>query len=216
MHSTGQETAQRDPLEGTDRIALFSDAVIAIVITLLILEIHVPELHELTSQAAWHALQELAPKLISFVLSFVTVTIFWVNHHHFFHAIQKSDSALLWYNNHLLFWIAVIPFATAFMGDYPTIPLVVALYGLVLCIGAAAFSLMIWHVFFRSNLIAQTATLAARQSEFQRSLLAVLCYAIAIPAAFIHVYIAFAIFILIPLYYFVPRRIREGAIEQAS
>ena len=206
-------TIQKAPLEGTGRIEAYSDAVIAIVVTLLILEIHVPELVELTSHAAWEGLVHIFPKLVTFLLSFITVAIFWVNHHHFFHAIKKSDGALLWYNNHLLFWITVIPFATAFLGDYPMVPLVVALYAFVLCAGVAAFSLMTWHVFFRSNLLPDTTTMEARTFEFRRSSIGVFVYAAAIPAAFIHPYISFAIFILVPLYYFAPRRIREGAIQ---
>jgi uncharacterized membrane protein len=89
------------------------------------------------------------PKLIGFLISFVTVAIFWVNHHHFFHPITKSNGALMWYNNHLLFWLAVVPFVTAFLGDYPTLPAVVALYGFVLFMAALTFTAMIHFVFLR-------------------------------------------------------------------
>src|SRR5882724_9134733 len=127
-------------LEGTNRLEGFSDAVMAIVVTLLILEIKVPDLHNLTNGEVFSALVPVWPKLVSFFVSFFTVAIFWVNHHHFFHAIPKTDSALLWMNNALLFWITVVPFVTAFIGDYHTVPVVVALYGAVLCMAALAFA----------------------------------------------------------------------------
>lgn len=198
------------PLEGTTRIEAFSDGVIAIILTILILEIKVPEIHVLTTRGALEALIPILPKLISFVISFVTIAIIWVNHHHFFHPILKSDSSLLWYNNHLLFWLAVIPFATAFIGDYPTLPLVVAIYGFVLFMATVAFSLMCRHVFFKSELLPPTISLPVRKAEFNHSLAGVLFYGVSVAAAFIHPYISLGIFILVPIYFFIPHRIEEG------
>jgi len=194
-------------LEGTSRLEAFSDGVFAIVITLLIFEIKVPEFKELSNAGAMRAIVEILPNLSGFLVSFVTVAIFWVNHHHFFHAIIKSDAGLLWYNNHLLFWITIIPFATAFLGNYPTIPLVIALYGFVLFMAALAFMIMNWHVSFKTNLLPETISTEIRWKEFRRALLGVIIYGLAVPAVFIHPYISYAIFILVPLYYFLPRRI---------
>ncbi len=198
-----------DTLEGTVRIEAFSDAVVAIIVTILILEIRVPELHTLTNIDAWEALLSLAPKLVSFLVSFVTVAIFWVNHHHFFHPIEKSDGRLLWYNNHLLFWLAVVPFATALLGDYPTIPLVVALYGFVLCMSAIAFSLMTRYVFFHSRLLPESVSFATRTLQQRRSWLGVGCYGASVVLAFIHPSISVAIFVIIPLYYFLPQGLTQ-------
>lgn len=118
---------------------------------------------------AWQAIIPILPKLAGFLISFVTVAIFWVNHHHFFHPIKMSNSALMWYNNHLLFWLAVVPFVTAFLGDYPTLPLVVALYGFVLCMAALAFTLMIRFVFFKSDIFLESVTIQVREMQFKRS-----------------------------------------------
>jgi uncharacterized membrane protein len=196
-----------EALEGTTRLETFSDAVIAIVMTILILEIHVPEIETLTNIGALEALIPILPKLLSFLVSFVTIAIFWVNHHHFFHPIHKSDGALLWYNNHLLFWLTVIPFATAFIGDYPQIPLVVALYGFVLFMGALAFALMGHHVFFKSHLLPDSIPLSERRIQFRRTLVGVGCYGVATGTAFLNPTLALVIFIVIPVYFFIPQRV---------
>ena len=198
---------KHDTLEGTGRIEAFSDGVIAIVVTLLILEIRIPEIHQLTNAAALSALIPVIPKLISFAVSFITVAIFWVNHHHFFHPIEKSDGELLWFNNHLLFWLTVIPFVTAFIGDYPTIPLIVALYGFVLFMAALAFTLMSYHVFFRCELLPERISMATRKKQFKRSLFGVFLYGSSVIVAFIHPYLALAIFAIVPIYFFLPQSI---------
>jgi uncharacterized membrane protein len=137
----------------------------------------------------------------------VTVAIFWVNHHHFFHPIKKSNGALMWYNNHLLFWLAVVPFVTAFLGDYPTLPFVVALYGFVLCMAALAFTMMIHFVFFKSDLLPESITLYVREMQFKRSWFGVGLYGASVFLAFLHPYISLFIFVAVPLYYFLPQRI---------
>lgn len=200
-------TKHDNAVEGTGRIEAFSDGVIAIVITLLVLEIRIPEIHQLTNAGALEAIMHLAPKLAAFFVSFVTVAIFWVNHHHFYHPITKSDGALLWHNNHLLFWLAVIPFATAFVGDYPGISLVVAVYGMVLFMAAAAFALMVRHVFFRSDLLPDTITRTMRRAQMRHTVVGMIAYAVSVGIAFVHPYAAIAVFVMVPLYYFLPRKI---------
>lgn len=195
-------------LDGTSRVEAFSDGVMAIAITLLILEIKVPSLDVMTSSGAWAAIVPVIPKLIGFALSFLTISIFWVNHHHFMHPMKKTNAALLWYNNHLLFWIAVIPFATAFFGDYPGIPAVVAMYGFVLFMAALAFNLMSRYAFFHCSLLPEEVSLETRKHSFRRSIVGVVLYAASIPLAFAHPYISFGIFIIVPLYYFLPRGIQ--------
>ena len=213
-HKIHNKLSTHTTLEGTARIEAFSDGVIAIVMTILILEIHVPQIHTLTSAGAWEALVPILPKLVAFLVSFVTVAIFWVNHHHFFHPVAKSDGALLWYNNHLLFWIAVIPFVTAFLGDYPTIAFVVSLYGFVLFMGAVSFTLMIHYVFFKSALLPDTVSEAVRAVQYRRAWLGVYLYGASAVLAFIHPYISLFIFVVVPIYYFLPQTVIVQNLEK--
>src|SRR3970040_2363719 len=115
-------------IASTTRIEAFSDGVFAVVITLLILEVHVPTLSDLSGEAVLAALVGLAPNLIIFGVGFFTIAVIWVNPHHFFEPITHSDWKLLWYNIFFLFWVTVVPFTTAFIGSYPTQALAVGLY----------------------------------------------------------------------------------------
>src|ERR1700676_3442872 len=104
----------------TSRIKALSDGVFAIIITLLVLEIHVPEVQDKNISAALeHSLLAMTPKFLSYILSFVLVCIWWVAHHHLFHILKRSDRGLLWLNSLFLLWLAFIPFPTALMGDFP-------------------------------------------------------------------------------------------------
>ena len=196
-------------LEGTTRIEAFSDGVIAIVITLLIFEVRVPSLTDHSTPAVLKALVGMAPKGASFAISFFTVAIFWVNHHHIFADISHSNWKLLWYNNLLLFWLAIVPFTTAFIGDYPTQPLVVALYAMTLCMAALSFSLMGRYAFFKSGLIPASVPIARRRKEWKRGLWAFVLYGIASGVAFVYVYAALVILIVIPFLFVVPRTLQE-------
>jgi uncharacterized membrane protein len=119
-----------------DRLTAFSDGVIAVIITIMVLEMRPPHGADL------HALVELAPAFLSYVLSFVYVAIYWNNHHHFFQLVTKVDGAILWANMHLLFWLSLIPFATAWVGANPVSPAPTAVYGVALLMPALAWSLM--------------------------------------------------------------------------
>ncbi len=193
---------------GTARIEAFSDGVLAIIVTLLIFEIKVPELTTQSTADVVNGLIQIAPKFISFTVSFCTIAIFWVNHHHFFHNITHSDWKLMWYNNMLLFWLTVVPFTTAFIGDYPTQPLVVAIYGLVMFMSALSFTMMGQYVFFKSDLVPQTVSFQDRQGEFRRSLIGTALYAGATLCALFFVYLALAILALIPVLFVIPNLLR--------
>ena len=201
-----------DDTPATTRIEAFSDGVIAIIVTLMIFEIKIPALPNASNEAVLAALWQLGPKLISFLVSFVTVCIFWVNHHHFMHGVKQADRALLWYNNHLLLWLAVIPFVTEFIGEYPLQPVVVALYGFVLMMGAVAFALMINHVFFKGRLTYGHVPEEIKKQEFRRSLIGIVAYAVSVVTAFFHPYISMTIFFLVPVYYFFPRTVGKNAV----
>src|SRR5277367_5800006 len=121
---------------GKDRLAAFSDGVIAIIITIMVLELKVPH------GADWTALRALAPNLVSYVLSFVYLAIYWNNHHHLLHTVARVDGLILWTNSHLLFWLSVIPAATTWMGQNLLAPVPTAVYGGALLMPAIAYYLL--------------------------------------------------------------------------
>ena len=120
---------------GRNRLEAFSDGVIAIIITIMVLELHVPH------GADWAALASIAPSFLGYVLSFVYVAIYWNNHHHLLHTVTRVDGLILWANSYLLFWLSVIPVATAWMGQNLLAPLPTAVYGVVLLMPAIAYYL---------------------------------------------------------------------------
>lgn len=207
---TVPEPAPPQSIEGTTRIEAFSDGVIAIIITLLIFEVRVPKLADPSTHAVLMALLGIAPKAASFAISFFTVAIFWVNHHHIFADIAHSNWKLLWYNNVLLFWLAIVPFTTAFLGDYPTQPLVVSLYALTLALAAFSFSLLGRYAFFKSGLIRPGISLGRLQAEWKRGLWAFILYGVASALAFVWVYAALIVLVVIPFLFVVPRLLRVG------
>src|SRR5712672_1601099 len=121
---------------GKDRLAAFSDGVIAIIITIMVLELKVPH------GADWPALATLLPIFLSYVMSFVFVGIYWNNHHHLLHASRRVDGAVMWANMHLLFWLSLIPFATGWMGENHFTSLPTAIYGVALLMPAIGFFIL--------------------------------------------------------------------------
>ncbi len=202
------EPAPPQSIEGTTRIEAFSDGVIAIIITLLIFEVRVPKLADHSTQAVLMALLGIAPKAASFAISFFTVAIFWVNHHYIFADIAHSNWKLLWYNNVLLFWLATVPFTTAFLGDYPTQSLVVSLYALTLSLAAFSFSMLGRYAFLKSGLMRPDIPLARLQAEWKRGLWAFILYGFASILAFVWVYAALIVLVVIPFLFVVPRLMR--------
>src|SRR5215813_6345710 len=121
---------------GKDRLAAFSDGVIAIIITIMVLELKVPH------GADWRALMAVTPNFVSYVLSFIYLAIYWNNHHHLVHTVTRVDGLILWANSHLLFWLSLIPAATAWMGENFLQPLPTAVYGVTLLMPAIAYYLL--------------------------------------------------------------------------
>ena len=119
------------------RLEAFSDGVIAIIITIMVLELKVPH------GATWADLRELLPVMVSYVLSFINVGIYWNNHHHLLQAVKQVDGRVLWANMHLLFWLSLMPFATAWMGENDFAALPTALYGGVLLLSAIAYTILV-------------------------------------------------------------------------
>ena len=190
---------------GTGRIAAFSDGVIAIIVTIMVLELRPPLAPTLAS------LRQLTPIFLSYLLSFVIVSIMWVNHHHLVHALREVNARVLWLNINLLFWMSLIPFVTTWLGQTHPAPLPVAVYGLTLCLGATGFGLL------RLELVRQVqahpALLAHHRRLQVKNSLSAFIYFLSAVVAFRSVYLAEAMFTLIPLMYFVPERHASDGID---
>lgn len=195
---------------GTNRIEAFSDGVIAIILTIMVLELRVPELAKtFSSTDFWQEMEHFWPKLLTYAMSFVIVGIFWVNHHGFFHALQKSDGKLLWYNNFLLFWMSLIPFGTAFLGEHPLSPEAAMIFGGILTMAGLSFPLMGSYAMFRSDLMHDDISMEARRANMRRSWPGGVLYLLSVLLAPVSVWISWAIFFIVPLYYFLPRQVEE-------
>jgi uncharacterized membrane protein len=192
---------------GKNRLEAFSDGVVAIIITIMVLELKVP--HD-TSLAG---LLALTPLFLSYALSFVVVAILWVNHHHLVHTARQVSGRILWLNNHLLFWLSLVPFTTGYMGENHLAPLPVSLYGLVLFFCGVAFDLLRREI-AHQQLDDATLSMVHRRSNWRNAASAVL-YLAAVPLAWVSVWLSVAIYLLIPLVYFMPgRTIERLATEQ--
>lgn len=119
-----------------NRMEAFSDGVLAIIITIMVLEFRVPEGHD------WHSLIELGPKVLSYIFSFVYIGIYWNNHHHLLHMVRTMNGRLMWLNLILLFWLSLIPFTTAWMGESQFAPTPMALYGIILLLAATSYRML--------------------------------------------------------------------------
>ncbi len=194
-------------IEGTGRLEAFSDGVFAIIVTLLIFEVRVPTLTDLSNFGVLSALVEIAPKGLSFAISFFTVAIFWVTHHHVFSRITHSNWKLMWFNNILLFWLAIVPFTTAFIGNYPTQAVVVALYAIILSLAALTFWLMNYYVFFKSDLLSDKVSTSERWRHLKRGRWVFILYGLAVIVAFVRVSAALMILVIIPFIF--PRLLKE-------
>jgi TMEM175 potassium channel family protein len=192
-------------IPGTGRVEAFSDGVVAIIITLLIFEVRLPELPpNATNQEMLTAFGSIAPKLASFAVSFVTVAIFWVNHHSFFSGITHTDWKLLWANNLLLFFLAIVPFTTAVLGDHVGQPIAVAGYALNLGLAGASFTAMGWYVLFKARLIDPRISDAARRIEVKRSVIGSSLYLVCVPLGLVAPPVALFLFVAIPIAFIVP------------
>jgi uncharacterized membrane protein len=200
-------------IEGTVRVEAFSDGVMAIIVTLLIFELHVPTITDFSLSGTLAALLTLAPKFISFAVSFITIAIFWVNHHHFFSRITHTDWKLLWYNNMLLFWLTIVPFTTAFIGDYPTFQAAVFVYALTLCLAGLSFTLMGRYVFFKSKLLSEAVPMSERKREWRRSWMGTGLYATASILALVFVQAALVLVAMIHMLFLVPNLLEETQVQ---
>jgi uncharacterized membrane protein len=188
------------------RLEAFSDGVIAIIITIMVLEMKAPH------SADWHALEPLLPIFLSYVLSFVHVGIYWNNHHHLLQAVRKVSGGVLWANLHLLFWLSLIPFVTGWMGENHFARLPVALYGAVLLMSGVAYYILAHALIAQHGNDSELA--AALGSDFKGKVSVVL-YASAIPLAFVSSWISCSIYVAVAVMWLIPdRRIERMLTER--
>jgi uncharacterized membrane protein len=200
----------------TTRLEAFSDGVLAIIITIMVLELRVP--HE----AQLAALGPVWPVFVSYVLSFIYLGIYWNNHHHMLHVCRRVTGGILWANLHLLFWLSLVPFVTAWMGENNFAPVPTAAYGLVLLLAAVAYWIL-QRTVIRSQ--GAESPLARAVGRDIKGKLSPLMYLLAIPAAFVHQAIAGALYVAVALMWLFPdQRIERlvaaghasGAVDQAA
>ncbi len=190
---------------GRDRLTAFSDGVIAIIITIMVLELKVPH------GADWNALGSLVPVFLSYVLSFVYVAIYWNNHHHLLHTVTRVNGLILWANMHLLFWLSLTPFATGWMGENNFAPLPTAVYGVALLMPAIAYYLL-QKAIMRTH--GAASTLARALGSDIKGKISPLFYIGAILLALVSPWVSVALYTLVALIWLIPDRRIEQAIRQ--
>jgi uncharacterized membrane protein len=181
----------------TGRLEAFSDGVIAIIITIMVLELRPPHGADLA------VLRALVPTFLSYVLSFIYLGIYWSNHHHMLHVTEHVDGRVLWANLHLLFWLSLVPFATGWMGENHFAALPSAVYGVVLLASALAYTILQQSIIARQGPHSRLARAVGHDRKGRLSLVA---YLLAIPLAFVHPAISGALYVSIALVWLVPDR----------
>ena len=188
---------------GTGRLEAFSDGVMAILITIMVLELNVLHAADLA------ALRSLIPVFLSYILSFVYLGIYWNNHHHLFQVAQQVNGRVLWSNLHLLFWLSLIPFVTAWTGENHFAPLPVALYGIVLLFCGIAYFILTRALISHHG---RDSILAIALGRDVKGKVSIVIYALAAPIAFINPGLAFMMYVLVAILWLIPDRSIEKAI----
>jgi uncharacterized membrane protein len=189
----------------TTRLEAFSDGVLAIIITIMVLELKVPHAVELG------ALKPVLPVLLSYVLSFIYLGIYWNNHHHLFQATEQVSGGILWANLHLLFWLSLFPFTTAWMGENHLATMPTAVYGFVLLMAAIAFYVLERAIIAKEG---RASLLAQAIGRDWKGKLSPVLYFVAIPLAFVSPWIAAGIYVFVALLWFIPDPRIERRLEK--
>jgi uncharacterized membrane protein len=179
------------------RLEAFSDGVIAILITIMVLELRTPH------GADWDALRPLTPVFLTYVLSFVFLGIYWANHHHMLQLVDRVNGGILWANLHLLFWLSLIPFTTAWMGEHHQASRPTALYGIVLLFSGAAYTILQRALIREQGPQSRLARAIGRDAK---ALISVAIYAVAILCAFYHPGVSQLLYLAVVLMWLVPDR----------
>ena len=189
----------------TSRLEAFSDGVLAIIITIMVLELRVPHSVELA------ALRPILPHLLSYVLSFIYLGIYWNNHHHLFQAAEQISGGILWANLHLLFWLSLFPFTTAWMGENRLAPTPTAVYGFVLLMAAVAYYILERVIIAKEG---RSSLLARAIGKDWKGKLSTVLYFVAIPLAFVSSWIAGGIYVFVALLWLIPDPRIERKLEK--
>jgi uncharacterized membrane protein len=184
------------PEKRTGRLEAFSDGMLAIIITVMVLELKVPH------GADWAALKPVMPVLISYVMSFLFVGVYWGNHHHLLHTVKRLSSGIMLTNLHLLFWLSLVPFATGWMGENHFAPFTVAVYAVLLNICGIAYTLL--QKMIEACHKEDTRLKMLLQKQTRKGILSMICYAMAVPLAYINSYISVAVFFAVAIMWLVP------------
>jgi uncharacterized membrane protein len=206
---------------GKGRLEAFSDGVVAIIITIMVLELSVPHAegvgdlgsHSPARAATFAALHPLIPVFVSYVLSFVFVAIYWNNHHHMLHASTVVTGGILWANTHLLFWLSLVPFVTAWMGENHFAAAPVGLYGVVMLMCAIAYTILARALVRRHG---ERSPLARALGADVKGRLSLALYASAIPLAFVNRWISLAIYVTVAVVWLIPDRRIERILTAAE
>ena len=187
---------------GKGRLEAFSDGVLAIIITIMVLEMKVPHGNSLAD------LKPLLPVFLSYILSFIYIGIYWNNHHHMFHAAHKVTGTILWTKIHLLFWLSLVPFATAWMGENSFSTWPVVLYGVILLMASIAYYFLAHRL---SAVHGKDSTLAKAIGRDRKGVISSVIYVIGIVLSFVHPYLGFAMYVVVACIWFIPdRRIEKN------
>lgn len=187
------------------RLEAFSDGVLAVIITIMVLELHVPE------EASWSALRSVLPIFLSYLLSFVFIGIYWNNQHHLFQASEQVDGRTLWANLHLLFWLSLVPFATNWMGETGFAAAPIALYGVVLLMAGVAYYILAQVLLAVHG---QGSFLAEALGNDFKGKVSVVIYAAAIALAFVNSWWAGALYIVVAIMWLIPDQRIEKMLAQ--
>jgi len=187
------------------RLEAFSDGVMAIIITIMVLELKVPE------GSSWASLKPLLPKLIAYIFSFIYVGIYWNNHHHLFQAVKKVNGSILWANLHLLFWLSLMPIATEWIGATHFAKNPVAMYGICLIMSAVAYTIL-------ENLIIRSEGENSRLKEAIHSkfkeYISIIFYVLGIAVSFFYPYIAIGFYYIVAFIWLIPDRRIEKSLKE--
>jgi uncharacterized membrane protein len=190
---------------GKNRLEAFSDGVLAIVITIMVLELKVPH------GESWDVLDSLVPTLASYLLSFIYVAIYWNNHHHLLHTVSRVNGPILWANMGLLFWLSLFPFVTGWMGENHFAARPVAAYGFVMMMAGIAYYILSWRIIRDQG---EESLLKRAVGKDAKGIVSVVLYLFAIPLAFVSRWVSVGIYVLVAMTWFIPDRRIERVIEK--
>ncbi|MGA9293754.1 MAG: TMEM175 family protein [Ignavibacteriaceae bacterium] len=191
-----------------ERLVAFSDGVLAIIITIMVLELKIPHGDQLSD------LQSLIPIFLSYALSFTNIGLYWNNHHHLLYTVKRINGTILWNNLHLLFWLSLIPFVTGWMGENHFAMWPVALYGFVFIMAAAAWSILSAAIIKHNG---KDSKLAKAYGKDWKGKISLIIYVVAILLTFVNRWIGFSLYIVVVLMWFIPdRRIEKVLLEFES